>query len=259
MSASEGNNIHLVLYANGQPYEKVKKLTINSVNNFTKRNLIIHDYDLKKIKKLNWFKCIEKLPAIKRPGMRDGYYNAWKAFIVKDVYDQMNESDILYYVDSSKYFINGFTENIDKICDIASKKKQIAGSVGNDIKNKDHKCCDNLKVWNCIIPQNDNRMHLNKMHVLNSWFLFKKCEKNNAFINEWAHFSSNDLVTLHHTGDQSIFNILVNKYNLIVFYHKKIYHNENKNKNLVLNIINNTVDFQKYFIYISAARKPSLL
>lgn len=30
----------------------------------------------------------------------------------------MNDSDILYYVDSTKYFKNGFTESVDKLCDI---------------------------------------------------------------------------------------------------------------------------------------------
>lgn len=169
----------------------------------------------------------------------------------------MEEGDILYYVDSSQYFITGFTENIDKLCDILNKKLCVAGSIGDNICNNSIECCNNIMVWNKIIPDKDNTEHLSKRHVLNSWFLFKKCDSNNAFINDWGYFSSYTdkdaiypLVTYHHTGDQSIFNILVIKHKLLVFYHKQICHDNNKDKNLILNIINNSTNITEYFIYL---------
>jgi hypothetical protein len=218
----------------------------------------VHDYNLQKIKQKEWFHHIENLPSINIDGRRrDGYYNAWKAFITKEVYDNMIDGDILYYVDSSKYFATGFSENIDKLCDIANEKLCVAGSVSDNVNNTIYSCCDNIMIWNKIIPDKDNNIHLNKKHVLNSWFLFKKCESNNAFINDWAYFSSytdNDaiypLVTYHHTVDQSIFNILVIKYNFPVFYDKTIDHDTNKNKNVVLNIINNSSNAKEYFIHL---------
>jgi hypothetical protein len=251
-------SIHLILYSNNEPYNTTKQLTIDSVHMFTKKNIIIHNYNLEKIKNLYWFQKIQDLPIINRPGRRDGYYNIWKSFIVKDVFDMMNDNDILYYVDSSQYFKIGFTENFDKLCDIANEKLCIAGSIGSDVKNNSFGCCDNLIIWNKIIPYEDNTKYLNYPHVLNSWFLFKKCEQNSFFINEWCLFScytdekniKYPLVTYHHTGDQSIFNILVIKYNLPVFYKDDIYHDENKNKNKVLNVINNTDDYNKYFIHL---------
>ncbi len=246
-----------MLYSNNQPFDTTKKLTIESIKKYTQKNVIIHDYNLDKIKQMKWFQLMKDLPSIHKPGRRDGYYNCWKAFITKDVYDGMNDGDILYYVDSSRYFVTGFTENIDKLCDIASEKSCIAGSVGFDVKNNSYDCCDDIMVWNKIIPGTDNKCHLNKLHVLNSWFLFKKCNSNNEFINDWAHFScytDNDakhpLVTYHHTGDQSIFNILVIKYNLPVFNDKKTGHNDNKNKNRVLNIINNATNTADYFTHV---------
>jgi hypothetical protein len=191
------------------------------------------------------------LPLIHRNGKRDGYYNSWKAFITKEVYDDMKTGDILYYVDSSQYYITGFNENIDKLCNIADEQLCIAGSVGDDIKNFQW-TCNNIEIWNTIIPNSNNNIHLDKLHVLNSWFLFKKCESNTIFINEWVYFTyytiDYPLVTYHHTGDQSIFNILVVKHNLPVFYNKKILHNENKNKNIVLNTINNATNYKEYFI-----------
>lgn len=250
-------SVHLVLYSNNEPFDTTKKCTIESINKYTQKHVIIHDYNLEKIKENEWFNLIKDLPSIHNNGRRDGYYNAWKAFITKDVYDKMNYNDILYYVDSSQYFQTGFNENIDKLCDIANEYLCVAGSIGDDIKNNIHSCCDNIIIWNKIIPDKNNNEYLNKPHVLNSWFLFKKCDSNNSFINDWVYFScykdneiKHPLVVYHHTGDQSIFNILVVKYNKPVFYHKNIGHNENKNKNLVLNIINNNMNTNEYFIYL---------
>lgn len=56
------------------------------------------------------------------------------------------------------------------------------------------------------------------------------------------------LVTYSHTADQSIFNILVHKYNLLVFYNNNISHEDNKDKNRVLNIINTTEFNDTHFI-----------
>jgi hypothetical protein len=245
--------IHLVIYSNNEPYNTSKKLTIESLKH--NPNIIIHNYDLNKIKNKEWFYNIENLINYNKDGKRDGYYNAWKPFIVKEVYDEMNNDDILYYVDSSQYFIEGFTESIDKIIKIVDKKGIIAGSIGNDINNLDNNTCNNIDIWNLIIPNKNNYDLLYKKHVLNSWFIIKKNNINKQFINEWVYYTTyksniftDPLITYHHTVDQSIFNILVNKYDLPVFYNENITHNENKDKNLVLKIINNDKDYEKYFI-----------
>lgn len=250
-------SIHLVLYSNNEPFDTTKRLTIDSLHNYTEKNVIIHDYNLEKIKQKEWFQLIKDLPYINRAGRRDGYYNSWKAFIIKDVYDDMIDGDILYYVDSSQYFQSGFTENIDKLCNIANQKMCIAGSIGDNVKNNSFGCCDNIIIWNKIIPDKDNIVYLNYPHVLNSWFLFTKCEQNNYFIKEWVYFScytdediNYPLITYHHTADQSIFNILVIKYNFPVFYSRHIEHNLNKNKNVVLHTINNAINTDDFFIYL---------
>lgn len=249
-------NVHLILYSNRQPFDETKKLIIESVNQYSTNNIIIHDYNLETIKQKPWFRFIKNLPLIKRNGGRDGYYNSWKPFIVKDVYDSMTEEDIAYYVDCSRHYPVGFNQNIDKLVEITFKKNIIAGSAGTETLNFSVRCCDNLRVWNKIIPNNNNAMFLNKMHILNSWFIMKKTDLNTRFLNEWTYFTCyNDielkypLITYHHTGDQSIFNILVYKYKLPVFYDENISHCDNKNKNLVLKIINNCADTDKYFIY----------
>ena len=249
-------NINLVLYSNGEPYNSSKKKLIETINNFTNRKVIIHNYDLDRMKQSSWYNKVKELPNVKDGyGRRDGYYNCWKSFITDDVYQNMNEGDILYYVDSSRYYINGFTQNVDKLCDIAIKEGIIAGSAGKDIKNSDFNCCNNLNIWDKILPDNDNSKLLNNMHVLNSWFILVKNDINSKFIDDWKYWSvyqdnifKNPLVTYHHTVDQSIFNILVYKYNFKVFYHNRIGHNTNKDRNIVLFIINNSSNIEQYFI-----------
>jgi hypothetical protein len=249
--------VHLVLYSNNEPFDTTKKLIIDSITDFCSNTIIVHDYNLERIKGLYWFYLIETLLSIDKPGKRDGYYNAWKPYITQDVYNKMDEGDILYYVDCSKYYKTGFTENIDKICSTVLEKGIIAGSVGADILNKSKGCCDNLSVWDKIIPGIDNSLHLEKMHVLNSWFILKKSEINTKFIDDWTYFSTytdgelNDpLITYHHTVDQSIFNILVYKYRLPVFFSETIKHDENKNRNTALNIINKSQEVDEYLIYL---------
>ena len=249
-------NIHLVMYSHGEPFDTVKLLTINSIHEFTNYNVIIHNYNFEKIKLLDWFYEIEYLTTINHNGKRDGYYNAWKPFIIKDVYNKINENDLLYYVDCSQYYKFGFTENINKLCNIAYNEEFIAGSVGDDILNSTINCCNNLSIWNIIIPNNDNSKFLDKKHVLNSWFILKKCNNNNNFINEWCYFTyykynNLPLIVYHHTVDQSIFNILVYKYNLLVFYDKNITHIENKNKNIILNKLNNNNNYKNFFIKLN--------
>ena len=251
-------SINLVLYSHGEPFNSTKIKLIETINKFTNRNVIIHDYNLDRIKKSSWYDKIKELPEINDGhGRRDGYYNCWKSFIVNEVYEIMNDSDILYYVDSSRYFKYGFTENIDKLCDIVLKEGIIAGSVGYDIKNNTFQCCDNIKIWNEIIPNNDNSDYLNKMHVLNSWFILVKNNINTNFLNDWNYWSiykdnklTRPLLTYHHTADQSIFNILVYKYNFKVFFHQNIRHDLNKDRNVVLKIINNSSNPEQYFIYL---------
>jgi hypothetical protein len=253
--------VHLVLYSNGEPFNTVKRMLIESIEKNTKHEVIIHDYTLEKIKQTVWFKYIKELPSIPKHtsnpihGGRDGYYNCWKSFITKDVYDQLKDDDILYYVDSCRHYRSGFTENIDKLCDIVKQKGGILGSVGDDFTNLTDGCCDNIKLWDKIMPDKDNNKHLNMKTVLNSWFILKKTVINSEFISEWVNWSvykDNDLpyplVTYHHTADQSIFNILVHKYNLQVFYSINVGHDKNKDRNVALNIINNACDTNQYFI-----------
>jgi len=252
-------SVHIVLYSNGEPYDTTKRLTIESISKFTSKNVIIHDYNLERIKNSAWFPFIKDFPLMDRLGRRDGYYCMYKVFCIWEVYQFMQDNDILYYVDSSQYFVSGFTQNIDKLCDICFEKGCIAGSVANNVVNESYGCCSDLRIWKKVFPEikkTDNEI-LNTMHILAAWVLFKKTELNTHFINEWLYWCmyKDDelpfpLVTYHHTVDQSIFNILVHKYKFLVFYNEQIPHNYNKDKNIVLEVVNNFHNTQDHFIYL---------
>ena len=252
------NTLHLVLYSDGEPFDSTKIKLKKTIKKFTKRNVIIHDYNLNRMKKSSWYHKVEELPDVKGGvGKRDGYYCVYKAFCPYEVYQNMKKGDILYYVDSSKYFKTGFTESVDKLCDIVLKEGIIAGSAHWGLRNKDKNCCNNLDVWNKILPNNDNSKLLDKPHILASWFILTKNGKNTHFMKDWVYWCmykdddlTNPLITYHHTVDQSIFNILVNKYNFKIFYDKHVAHGNNKNRNIALNKINNDTDTDRYFIHI---------
>jgi hypothetical protein len=85
--------------------------------------------------------------------------------------------------------------------------------------------------------------------------MFSKNDISLKFIQEWVFWCiyydnqlKRPLVTYHHTADQSIFNILVYKYDLKVFYSPEIDHDINKDRNKVLNIVNNSTNTEEYFI-----------
>ena len=117
------------------------------------------------------------------------------------------------------------------------------------ITNNFRSCCDNEKIWQVIFDYKiDNfEKYLNKKHVVNTWFILKKCNELTNFINEWCDFNIyklNDkpLIIYHHTVDQSIFNILVNKYKFKTFYHPSIKNEKNKNFHYIMHFINNYDD-----------------
>ena len=248
-------NIHFVTYANNYPFINTQIILNDSINNFSKYNIIKHRYNIESLKHSEYFNDLANLLNSKKSGYRDGFYNAFKAIIINDVYNKMGDNDILYYVDSSQHFKTPFTENIDKLIEYCySELNFIAGSFGKDCSNNRDNACDDKYVWNTIAPNLKYENIIHKPHILNSWFVIKKTKTNELFLREWLYYTfykntpdNNALVTYHHTVDQSIFNILVYKYNLLSFYYEPIKHNENKDRNLVLNIINNTNNLSSLF------------
>lgn len=221
--------VHIVFYAQGEPYETTKKLMMESIPDY----FIVHEYNFDKIKSRDWFSKIENLPSCKREGKRDGYYCAYKAHIVNEVFETLEQGDKLLYFDSSQYYVEGFKESFDKMLEYEC----IAGLASTDFKNFTHLMCHNISLWNKLYP---GHYPLFDIMINASIFLFTKNDFYSQVVKEYADHCVDAWVTLHFAGDQSILNILVYKYNLPVFFHPDVKHFESRNKNTILNKINNS-------------------
>jgi len=250
-------NIHLVTYADKPPFTETQQLLNDTISSFTKYNVIKHSYNLEKLKDHELYTKMDILQYIYKEGRRDGYYCAYKILVSHDVYQKMGENDILYYIDSSQWFKNGFNQNIDKVMEYCYNKLHfIAGSFGKNILNDDWlNCCNKKYVWDIISP-NTNYYSINKKpHICATWYMMRKTKENDLFFKEWIKYSfypdpydNTPLVTSHHPGDQVIFNILCYKYNLKSFYHPDIEHDQNKERNHIFRIINDSNEIDKYFM-----------
>lgn len=258
------NSIHLITYSNGTcrntgvEYSKTQDLLVNSIQSKTKYDVVFHTHTLETIKEKEWFTHIENFPDVNhnKQWSRDGYYNCWKPFLIKDAYNDMGDDDVLYYIDSSGYHSVGFDYEIDKLIEYCYRSENVCGSFGPDVKNNSFGCCDNIDIWNHIYPDMEYSINkvLNKFHILNSYILFSKSNNNYNFINDWIKYCTDllnnfPLITYHHTIDQSIFNVLVYKYGFKSFFNH-IPHLKNKNHNLIHEVLNSAGNrlIDEYFI-----------
>jgi hypothetical protein len=237
------NNIHYITYADGNsritglPYSDTQNLLVNSISSQTKRPVKNYILNLEEIKKSSWWDSIKNYPTeYPEPWGRDGLYCAYKVFPALELIETINDGDFVYYTDSSAYFREPFTQNIDRLFDYVETNGHVCGSVGNDFKHNSFGCCDNIGVWHTIWPEAPYHI-VNKPHILASWYVFQKNKNSIEFIKEWAKYftfklNNKPLCTYHHTVDQSVFNILCYKYNMKVFFNNTN-HDFNKNANNV--------------------------
>jgi len=248
------SKIHYITFSTGVsrvtglPYSDTQKMLVKSIKYKTNRKVIIHSHNLESMKKQSWFYKIKNFPKIDMRGddwARDGYFCAYKALFANDLLDKIDEGDYIYYTDSSAYFREPFTENLDRFFDYVDYNGHICGSHGNDFSHNSFECLDKFDVWKIVWPDSEKYFPdiLFHKHMLASWYCFKNTEINRKFIREWSYLitdvniNGRPIVSLHHTVDQSIFNILVYKYGFRTFFNDTE-HEFNKNHNNVHKFIN---------------------
>ena len=225
-----------------------RRLLVESIQSKTNREVILYTHDLESMKKQSWFHKVEHLPNVKGVDpkwARAGYYCAYKALFSNDLLDKIDEGDYIYYTDSSAYFREPFTENLDRFFDYVDYNGHICGSHGNDFSHSSFGCLTNKDVWKTVWPESEKYLPgiLKHKHMLASWYCFKNTEINRKFIREWSHLITDvdihgrPIVTMHHTVDQSLFNILVYKYGFRTFFNNT-HHDHNKNHNNIHRFIN---------------------
>jgi hypothetical protein len=240
------SKIHYITFATGNsrvtglPYADTQKIMVDTIQSQTNREVVIHQHSLESIQQQSWWDIIKDYPTkYPDPWGRDGLYCAYKVFIANELMETIDDGDIIYYTDSSAYFREPFEQNIDRLFDYVDYNGHACGSAGNDFKHYTHQCCDNRDVWKAVWPGCDDHLPflLGRPHILASWYALKKNDTNIQFVKDWAYYFTymlNDrpLCTYHHTVDQSIFNILLYKYDFKVFFNNT-HHDHNKNHNNV--------------------------
>lgn len=250
--------VHLVMYSNGEPFDSAKRKMIETIQNCTSRHVVCHSYNRMDIMSREWYHHVKNVSTVQELRKRDGSHNSWKPFITNDVFHEMEDDDILFYADCSQYFNTprvGFSESMDTLLDIVDDHGHVTGAVSVNHSNMRDNCCTNLELWNVVFPTGENEKNLKLPHVCNSWFFLKKNNVTKTFIQEWIYYSiytdtsfPNPLITYHHTVDQSIFNILVVKYDMFVFQDNELSHHQIKNRNRVLKSLNASSVTKRNFI-----------
>jgi hypothetical protein len=152
---------------------------------------------------------------------RGGGYWIWKPYIVKRILEQMNENDILVYVDSGcKLNIEGL-ERFKEYFDIVTKSPY--GSLAFELPyiEKNWTKGDIFSYFNVV---NDKKI-THSWQLMATTFILRKCDHTMKMINEWnevmSHYeliddspsvqkNSKDFIENRH--DQSIFSIIRKKH-----------------------------------------------
>ena len=152
-----------------------------------------------------------------------GYgYWLWKPYIILKVLEKMNDNDILLYCDS------GCELNIDGIehMNILIEKTNNKLIIGTSCSSDDYRYTK-MDIIN-YFKINDIDL-LKKPHMQSGVIMLKKCDIIFNLINEWYNImsnnykliddsqsiSQNNVEFIENRHDQSIFSMLVKKYNLI--------------------------------------------
>lgn len=165
----------------------------------------------------------------------DGYW-LWKPYFIKKSLDAVNTGDFVFYCDSGSHFIKPITPLID--ISIVNKQDIIAFELAHIEKIWTKR--DAFYYMDC-----DESKYYNSQQILGSFSLWRKSALSMDFVNEWLNYAQDDKIITDldnqcglpnypkfqdHRHDQSIFSLLIKKYNLEVYRDPSQYgNNETQN------------------------------
>tara|TARA_B100000767_G_scaffold110418_1_gene105698 strand:+ start:7909 stop:8703 length:795 start_codon:yes stop_codon:yes gene_type:complete len=211
------NNINFLTFgAGGEKYYSAGKRLItqaNELNLFDKTKF----YSENDFKKTKFYKKHKQFIEKNKRGY--GYW-LWKPYIIKETFNKMKDGDILLYLDCG--------------CELGKNKKNNLKKLMNDVKKyeiiytrtyhqeKKYNKMDLIEYLNM-----NNSKYLNSIQIQAGVLLILVNTKTRKLINEWYnigcnyHFIDdsksvlkNDKIFKQHRHDQSIFSLLIKKYNL---------------------------------------------
>jgi hypothetical protein len=234
--------IHFITFGAPENYHDAVNRLCNQAQEF---NIFtsITGYTENDLKKDNifWLKHENFIKQNKR-----GYgYWLWKPYLILKKLNEINDNDILLYLDAGcELNIGGKEYFTEKLIKLTNDKKIIGTSTdSNDL---------NFTKKDLIIFTNmENSPLLKQNHMQAGILMINKCDIIVKLIEEWYKIASdnynlidntpsiikNHEIFTEHRHDQSIFNMLVKKYNLInydlepTYWGHYNYHNNNNYKN----------------------------
>jgi hypothetical protein len=156
----------------------------------------------------------------------------WKPYIINETLKRLENDDLLFYIDSTYYFTETFTDLY----------KDIFNSNNNLLlwKNKPNESSYSLKNW-CkrdVVQKYNMEDDVYNKNAEACWagaIVLKKNSFTDIFINEWLNMCCCDDITdrpsvggntsdfIDHRHDQSLLSILVHKYNINLLVFEKRY------------------------------------
>jgi len=168
---------------------------------------------------------------------RGAGYWIWKPYIILKTLKELNYGDILFYCDSGSYFVN----KIDHLIPLLDKQDIISFVLDKEHTNKRWTKRDTFILMNLDKPE-----YINQTQILATFQLIKKTDFTLKFYTEYLEYAQNkNIITdlpnicglpnykefVDHRHDQSIFSLLIRKYNLDVFRDPSQWGNNHKLEN----------------------------
>lgn len=148
---------------------------------------------------------------------RGGGYWIWKPYIIKKVLDEMNENDILFYVDSGSQLNMEGLERLCEYFEIVTNSKY--GSLAFELPYLEKNWTKGDLFVHFGVQSNKNITH--SWQLMATSFVLRKCDHVMSMINEWNTVMSNyDLINdipskysnylgfTEHRHDQSVFSVI---------------------------------------------------
>ncbi|WP_262690003.1 tetratricopeptide repeat protein [Kordiimonas aestuarii] len=210
-----GAKVVLLMYADGEPYRSTARKLKDSFLKLCRFDCEVRILDQVAIQKRPWFAELERCKNNpEQIGSRGGFYNAWKAYIVRDTLRDVSEGDMVYYVDASRHFLLGFYEDINSLFRLQHDHDEtlFAGAFNARLSHGIGWMGDRPELYDALGLAQEYDTYMAYPARLNSSFLLKKNAATMAFAEEWALHAVYETISLHHTADQAIFSALAYKY-----------------------------------------------
>ena len=258
-SRYSGAKVVLVMFAYGEPYSSTAKMLAESFLKRCRFECEVKVLDLAAIEQKPWFVHLENCRnSPQTVGHRGGFYNAWKAYIVRDALKDVAEGDMVYYVDASRHFQLGFYENINTLFRLQRNHDDVlfGGGYAGQLTHAIGYMGDRPELYDALGLADQYDAYMNYPARLNSSFLLKKNAVTMAFAEEWASHAVYDVISLHHTADQAIFSALAYKYGFCAYniqadsmaqFFDGMYHVWGKDHNAVHRMVNSCVPYYELF------------